>query len=53
MLGGSVTIGLLGALAPESERVPFAFESLAALAAAAFVVVRVLSPPPDHRHEQA
>lgn len=53
MLGGSVTIGLLGALAPEADRVPFAFQSLAVLAAAGFLAVVALAPPRAHEHVQA
>lgn len=45
MLGGSVTIALVGALAPEGRSVPFAFTSLAVMAAAGFVAMLVLAPP--------
>lgn len=51
MLGGSVAIGLLGALAPETDRVPFAFRSLVVLAAAGALAALLLAPPVTRRRE--
>jgi MFS family permease len=45
MLGGSVTIALIGALAPEGHAIQFAFTSLAVLAGAGFVTMVALAPP--------
>ncbi len=45
MLGGSVTIALVGALAPEGKAVSFTFTSLAVMAGAGFVAMVVLAPP--------
>lgn len=45
MLGGSVTIALLGALAPQGQTVAYAFPSLAVLAGAGFLAMLALAPP--------
>lgn len=45
MLGGSVTIALIGALAPEGKAVSFAFATLVGMAAAGFVAILALAPP--------
>lgn len=50
MLGGSVMIALLGALAPEGAAVSLAFPSLIALTGAATLVALLLSPPHDREH---
>lgn len=45
MLGGSVTIALAGALAPEGGAVPFAFTAIPVMAALGFLAMVALSPP--------
>ena len=45
MLGGSVTIAVIGALAPEGQAVGFAFASLAVMAGVGFVAMVILAPP--------
>ncbi len=49
MLGGSVAIGLLGALAPAARQVELAFQSLVVLAAAGVLAAVTLSPAPAPR----
>lgn len=45
MLGGSLTIALVSALAPEGGAAAYVFPSLALLAGAGFVAMLVLAPP--------
>jgi hypothetical protein len=44
MLGGSMTIGVLGALAPEGKLVAYAFPTMAVMAGVAVVVTLLLAP---------
>jgi hypothetical protein len=46
MLGGSVTIALFGAIAPEGNAAALAFPSLAVLAGAGFLAMLALAPGP-------
>ncbi len=45
MLGGSVTIGVLGALAPPAKLVAYAFPTMAVLAGVAVMATFALAPP--------
>jgi hypothetical protein len=44
MLGGSVGIALVGAVAPKGQRLAYAFPAIAILAAAATIVVLAIAP---------